>query len=210
MRFEDCKGAARQKKGAAPGPQFFDSDGQEARQLVELMSKVFDLRKLCVDPCPLTERHSALDRIHALASASGTSMPALSVLRLQLEILRARLVDASRTSDYKKRWMKLGEDGVIEKVRSGVHIMKDLFTRRELYEDIGDILYLFEQCVLKTCNESVLESMGNVVSNHASEARSLEVDSSEAEAYVHWNGPPLHLADQGALFPEISDRIRGR
>ena len=39
--------------------------------------------------------------------------------------------------------------------QTGTVIMAALFTDSKLKEGLGDILYAFEQCVLKICNEAV-------------------------------------------------------
>eukprot|EP00918_Siedleckia_nematoides_P014375 GHVU01031220.1.p1 GENE.GHVU01031220.1~~GHVU01031220.1.p1 ORF type:complete len:127 (-),score=5.37 GHVU01031220.1:251-631(-) len=80
--------------------------------------------------------------------------------------------------------------------------MKDMLTDQSLFSGLGDILFVFEMCALKTSNESVLEGMNSIVSAHADSVRGAAAETYEAEAYLHWNGPPLHKADSvitGAL-----------
>eukprot|EP00918_Siedleckia_nematoides_P025746 GHVU01055578.1.p1 GENE.GHVU01055578.1~~GHVU01055578.1.p1 ORF type:complete len:390 (-),score=46.99 GHVU01055578.1:512-1681(-) len=192
-RFIDCKGAPRQ--GASVGDSFFDRGGSCARQLITHMGACLDLRRLCEDPCVLTEREQSLAHIHRVATASGTEMPPLDSLKAQLEGLRLRLHAAAMKPLYQGRWFRNDDEEPGKMVLSGTRIMKDLFTTRALYAGLADILYVFEMCVLKTHNESVLESVGNILGIHADDGRAPDPSSVEVEAFVHWNGPPLHRAD---------------
>jgi hypothetical protein len=190
IRFVDCKGAPRQ--GEWGGQKHNAVGGLEARKLVETMGKCFDLRKLCEEPCPLIERKEALSFIHAAAARSmGMELPALQLLQEQLEVLRARLVTGAR-GRFKAAWFD--SDG---RAHSGTVIMAYLYTEKELYEDCGDIMWLFEACVLKIRNEAVVEGMGSIVSKHADKRRGrIEAESYTGEAFVHFNGPPLGKADK--------------
>eukprot|EP00959_Pyramimonas_sp_CCMP1952_P405251 8493602-Pyramimonas_sp.AAC.1 len=74
--------------------------------------------------------------------------------------------------------------------------MQAVFTQARFYDGVGDFLYLFNHCVLKTPNESVVEGMGSVLDRHASPARgSLAAELYAKEATVHWNGPVTHEAE---------------
>jgi hypothetical protein len=164
--------------------------GSEARKLVKTAGEVFDLRKLCVEPCALTQRVEALGILHAAATGSGVVWPALQILVLQLEELRKRLV-ASAIGSYKDKWFD--EKGVI---KSGTVMMAALFTDPKLYDGLGDILYAFEQCVLKIRNEAVVEGMGSIVNTmHADPRRGLSADAYVKEAFIHVNGPMIDKAD---------------
>ena len=84
MRCVKCKGAPRQgEKGG--GHQAAAAGGLEARKkVVETAGQVFDLRKLCVEPCELLNRVEALRSLHAAATDSGVEWPSLPILELQL------------------------------------------------------------------------------------------------------------------------------
>ena len=81
--------------------------------------------------------------------------------------------------------------------------MKSVFTESKLYSGVGDILYLFQHCALKTSNEAVVEGIGNIVNMHADRRRGLSSDAYEREAFIHYNGPPLCKAD--GLIKEVLD-----
>ena len=72
IRFVECKGAPRQ--GEYGGFQHVAEGGLEARQLVVTMGKVFDLRRLAVEPCTLEDREEALEAICALAVTNGIDL----------------------------------------------------------------------------------------------------------------------------------------
>lgn len=46
--------------------------------------------------------------------------------------------------------------------------------------------------VMKSPIESVAESMGNILDQHADPHRHLEVEVFSKEAFIHWNGPVVH------------------
>ena len=54
--------------------------------------------------------------------------------------------------------------------------------------------YLFCHCALKMPNESVVESMGKTVADHADAKRGCKIETYTNEAVVHWNAPPIALA----------------
>ena len=71
-----------------------------------------------------------------------------------------------------------------------------LFLKEEgLSAGIELFLSLYLQCAVKTHAEGVAESMGNYVDIHAEKRRGLDVAIVGLESYIHWNGPPVHLAD---------------
>ncbi|KAJ1637498.1 hypothetical protein T492DRAFT_301128 [Pavlovales sp. CCMP2436] len=75
---------------------------------------------------------------------------------------------------------------------SGTVMMRVLFTDSCLYLGVHDWLFLFELCSTHTSNESVVESMGNIIDKHAAPGRHLAPVDYSREAYIHWNGSPLH------------------
>ena len=71
-----------------------------------------------------------------------------------------------------------------------------LFLKTEsLYSDIEKFLCLYLQCAVKTHAEGVAESMGSYVDIHSNKRRGLDIAVVGSESYIHWNGPPIHLAD---------------
>ena len=71
-----------------------------------------------------------------------------------------------------------------------------LFLREEsLYMGNELFLSIFIKCSVKTHAEGVAESMGNYVDIHSEKRRGLDVAVVGQEAYIHWNGPGVHLAD---------------
>lgn len=74
--------------------------------------------------------------------------------------------------------------------------MHELFERPGLYANVHDWLYIFELCAVKSSNESVVESMGNIIDQHAAPGRHLNPEEYAREAFIHWNGPQLHRADR--------------
>ena len=63
-----------------------------------------------------------------------------------------------------------------------------------LYEGISGVLHLFLRCATKTHAEAVAESMGNYVDSYSDKKRGLDITDIGLESYIHWNGPPVHLA----------------
>lgn len=151
----------------------------------------------------MTDHLEALRAVHAAASESesdsdseaGVDMPPLETLEGQLEELRSRLAVATGSGgdrDYRDSEAWSSAEGPI---KSGAVIMKPLFTDKKLYEGLGDILFLFQHCALKTRNEAVVEGMGSIVSMHADPRRGLSAEAYEKEAFIHYNGPTLSSAD---------------
>ena len=71
-----------------------------------------------------------------------------------------------------------------------------LFLKEEsLYSGIELFLSIFVKCAVKTHAEGVAESMGNYIDIHSEKRRALDVKVVGQEAFIHWNGPPVHLAD---------------
>ena len=58
---------------------------------------------------------------------------------------------------------------------------------------MAEFVYLLEHLALKTFCESVVESVGSVLKRHM-QGRSPGHDTACKEAFLDWNGPPLHHA----------------
>eukprot|EP00918_Siedleckia_nematoides_P105699 GHVU01230798.1.p1 GENE.GHVU01230798.1~~GHVU01230798.1.p1 ORF type:complete len:300 (+),score=42.69 GHVU01230798.1:461-1360(+) len=205
MRFVECKSPPKQN--STTGYQFEDTGSKAARELIQKMGECFDLRTLARSPGLLHTREAALEYVHSAAVDSGCWMPQLVHLREQIRKLVARLGEAASTPEFKKKWFFLRRDGTIERSRPGAVIMKDLFTTPAFYQGIEDILYVFERCALKSCNEAVVEGVTSVVGRHAAADRGSDSDTITAETLVHYNGPLLHEAD--GIIEEALNRYFG-
>ena len=65
------------------------------------------------------------------------------------------------------------------------------------------------RCLVKTHAEGVVESMGNYVELHADTRRGrMDISDIGKEAMIHWNGPPIAMAD--TLGEAALDRHFGR
>ena len=77
--------------------------------------------------------------------------------------------------------------------------------KEELFTGISCFLHLFLRCLMKTHAETIAESMGNLVDLHCEKRRGLGIEDVGKEAFIDWNGPPLHLAEN--LGMKTMDRI---
>lgn len=74
-------------------------------------------------------------------------------------------------------------------------VMKSFYTNEGLYDDIGDFLHFYLLMILKIRSEAICESAGSILKGHIHNNRSLQHDNLDNEVLLHWNSPPLHLAD---------------
>ena len=92
--------------------------------------------------------------------------------------------------------------------------MLHLFLKEEsLYSGIEMFMSLYLQSACKTHAEGVAESMGSYVDIHSDKRRGLDVAIVGMESYIHWNGPPIHLADSigvGSLDSYFAGRTHWR
>jgi hypothetical protein len=204
MGMRSVQGKAAPRQGERGGHVAVIPGAFESYTLITELGKCFDLRGLCAKPCPLVERDAALTRILATAAAKGVIFDVRggrAPLHAQLEMLRSRLAAAAKVYPYSEQWFD--EEGG---VKSGTNIMRDLLTTRELYADLGDILYVFQHAALKGRNEAVVEGMGSMVSMHADKTRGrLGFDQYSAEAIFYYNFPPLsHPASTGLICEALT------
>ena len=66
---------------------------------------------------------------------------------------------------------------------------------KELFQGHENFLHFFLRCTVKTHAEGVAESMGSVMDLQSDKRRGLSIEDIGKETLVHWNGPPVHLAD---------------
>ena len=190
-RFVNCKGAPT--RGERGGHQTLDKDGVAARKLVITMGACMDLRKMVATPgqalAANSEQLRALTEVYNMATSAGVVLPPFDTMLVQYKELSTRLYKAAQDQDVKLRWFPK------DKRHSGTLIMKDVFTTPALRCGVGDFLYLFQHCALKTANEAVVEGMGSIVDRHADPRRGLSPDHYTMEAVIHFNGPLMHEAD---------------
>ncbi len=73
--------------------------------------------------------------------------------------------------------------------------MKTFFTNKDLANGIEQFLHFYSLMVVKIRSETVSESATSVLKQHIHGNRALGHESSYKEVMIHWNAPPLHLAD---------------
>lgn len=111
-----------------------------------------------------------LKELLEIANCSGRNYGTLEVLTEQFLILKCRYRD-TRGKDEISRWVAL-------------------FTKKNLYMDISDILHFSLCCFVKSPLEAVAESIGSVINRHGSDDRaSLLPASLSDEVQLSWNGP---------------------
>ena len=84
------------------------------------------------------------------AAPIESDIPSHAVVQQQFEELCKRLRDAFKHAKFRSKW-----EGV-----SGIVIMEDVFTLRDIYAGCQDYLYIFQHMACKTMNEAVVEGMG--------------------------------------------------
>ena len=60
---------------------------------------------------------------------------------------------------------------------------------------------------MRVASKTHAESMGNYVDFYSDKKRGLDITAVGDESYIHWNGPPVHLA--GALGQAALDKKFG-
>ncbi|CAF1328449.1 unnamed protein product [Rotaria sordida] len=75
-------------------------------------------------------------------------------------------------------------------------VMKTFCTNIDLSEGINDFLHFYSLMILKIRSEAICESAASILKGHIHNNRSLQHKSLDDEVFLHWNAPPLHLADK--------------
>ena len=200
--------------GGSPSCAFFLACKQVANYYMKLASKWFhriigphvkpkiwavmegclDLRALARSPCSLSAETQAkclgqlLDWVQE-HDVIWSLLPDRAEMLAQQVRLCSRLQVMAGLRVFKEQWKE-----VLEGKGSGTVIMSVLFTQPQYYEGIEDWLYLFNHMILKAGCESVVESMGCIIDQHAAGGRHLDPTKYSMEAVIHWNGPKLHHA----------------
>jgi hypothetical protein len=79
---------------------------------------------------------------------------------------------------------------------SGTIILEEIWTNQDLHVGVNGWLLLFNHCVLKMPNESVIESMGSTLDEHAGGKRGTGFERFSMEAVTHWDGPGACQSDR--------------
>ncbi len=74
-------------------------------------------------------------------------------------------------------------------------VMKTFFTNKDLANGIEQFLHFYCLMVVKIRSEAVCESAASILKQHIHGNRALDHESLDKEVMLHWNAPPLHLAD---------------
>ena len=112
----------------------------------------------------------ALAKLLEIASASGRQYGSVEVLTEQLRVLEKRYKDTEAT-DLMSKWLMI-------------------FTKRNLYGGIADILHFALCCFTKVPLEAPAETIGSLINQHGRKDRcSLSSASLSSEVQIAWNGP---------------------
>mmetsp|Transcript_13174 Transcript_13174/g.34089 ORF Transcript_13174/g.34089 Transcript_13174/m.34089 type:complete len:222 (-) Transcript_13174:129-794(-) len=105
----------------------------------------------------------------------------------------------------KHRWHD-DKDG-LETV-SGTVIQAEIMTDPAFYKLCPGFMYMYVHCVLKICNEAVVEGMCSVVAKHATGTRGLIFDMYAKESIVDYNAP--HRAHSTPFITKALDHYFGQ
>mmetsp|Transcript_15173 Transcript_15173/g.39051 ORF Transcript_15173/g.39051 Transcript_15173/m.39051 type:complete len:564 (+) Transcript_15173:268-1959(+) len=105
----------------------------------------------------------------------------------------------------KHRWHD-DKDG-LETV-SGTVIQAEIMTVPAFYKLCPGFMYMYVHCVLKICNEAVVEGMCSVVAKHATGTRGLIFDMYAKESIVDYNAP--HRAHSTPFITKALDHYFGQ
>jgi hypothetical protein len=73
--------------------------------------------------------------------------------------------------------------------------MKTFFTNKKLANGIEQFLHFYSLMVVNIRSEAVCKSVASILKQHIRGNRALDHESLDKEVMLHWNAPPLHLAD---------------
>ena len=91
----------------------------------------------------------------------------------------------------KENWNVCTEDDKVETTK----VMKTFFTNRDMANGIEQFLHFYSLTVVEIRSEAVCESAASILKQHIHGNRALDHESLDKEVMLHWNAPPLHLAD---------------
>ena len=85
--------------------------------------------------------------------------------------------------------------------------MKSFYTSTILSDDINEFLHFYLLMILQIRSEPVCKSVASILKRRIHNNRSLQHDPLDDEVMVHWNAPPLYLADSFVEHP-LDDYFR--
>jgi hypothetical protein len=91
----------------------------------------------------------------------------------------------------KENWNVWTKDDEI----STTKVMKTFLTNKDLANGIEQFLHFYSLMVVKIRSEAICESAASILKQHIRGNRALDHESLDKEVMLHWNAPPLHLAD---------------
>jgi hypothetical protein len=86
-------------------------------------------------------------------------------------------------------------------------ILKEFLVIPSLFDGIPDLLHCLLTCFMIGHNESYVESMGSVLTNHFPPNRNLTLENLEQEVIIAWNGPSIPNCDD--VVKRTIDRMHG-
>ncbi len=143
------------------------------------------------------------------------NVPKLNVVFEQAK-MSARNMEKDVTDFYKAcrdtmttchTWHFRTEDAIL-RIRSGTIIQKEIWTKPHLYSSSPDFLWVYNNCLLKTGSEAIVEGMYKVIGRHADSTRGLYVKRYAMEAKLAWNAPLQHEAN--SFLTEALDHFFGQ
>jgi hypothetical protein len=172
----------------------FFGDSVKLRKL-QIMGNCLDLRMLHQTGGAVSDsdQRMSLQLLADWARSHHIPLPSNDVLWGQHQMLRQRLVECSTHGVYRTYFDARSK-------KTGIYLQKLVFTNRNFYDGCHDWLYLYSHMVMKSPNESVAESMGSILDQHADPQRGLSTVDFSKEAFIHWNGPAAHKAKQFLIF----------
>ena len=193
----------------------------QSSEIIRLMGKCLDIQKILDNGMNDEEFNTAgRESLDEVATKAGYVVEEKSAIIAEYEVFKQRMYDLNqsdetdsdiiRTSNHllykihectencQAKYRKTcDQKGKIIHPKQPIHMkFVHLFLKKEeLYLGIEKFLHLLLRCVLKTHAETVAESMGNLIDMHCEKRRGLGVEDVGKEAFIDWNGPPIHLAD---------------
>ena len=167
------------------------------------MRDCLDLRQLIKPGTPSIAERDSLKQVAQFARGNVGTVADDDVLWAQHLLMRQKLVAAS--SQPSLRYTSYTQNS---NFTSAVQLQADVFTTSSLCEGCQAWLHLHSHMVMKTANESVVESMGSLLDRHSDPHRHLDSISSSQEAFIHWNGPAIQKSRQ-FLIDSLHERFGG-
>ena len=171
-----------------------DVDGSETERSLKVLEELLVVAKYCDDGVKEVKEQYVMfrDRLHDLG-LGGDDAHDLIKMHEHLLYMEHKCSDQC-TAKSKKTCNDSGKL-IMPRVPVPVKFLQLFLKERILFQGIESFLHFFLRCIVKTHAEGVAESMGNYIDLHSDKRRGMEIDDVGKEALIHWNGPPVHLAD---------------